>query len=337
MFQPLAGQPFGGGHQRGFTLQVAHVGFTGLQALAAFLQGDHGFQHVEGGGAVVAAVQQGQGGVHLPAGSGGLGQPGGGQRHGGGGGIGHLAQGLEGGGLVAGGLLQGGQLDAGTRGGRGGGDGFFQQAAGFVGLAHGHLGRGLLTQVVGLPGAEVSLGGAVHLVGDGGGLGPVAGAFVDGQQGHAGFGLEGGAFQPLQGNFGAVQQAGLEEVEGQCVLGPLAVGAAEVAAREQVLVHAHGALVFTPAAEQVAQGEVQLRGVGVVLHGFDEGVDGLVLLLVEQVVEALEIGLGGLAVLEAQLTQVDAGGKPSQHEGDGEPQQEPAQVKVHAGSVSVRG
>ena len=78
VFQPFAGQPFGGGHQRRLALQVAHIGFARLQALAAFLQGDHGLQHVEGGGTVVAAVQQGQGGVYLSAGAGGLGQPGGG-------------------------------------------------------------------------------------------------------------------------------------------------------------------------------------------------------------------------------------------------------------------
>jgi hypothetical protein len=70
------------------------------------------------------------------------------------------------------------------------------------------------------------------------------------------------------------------------MLRAVAVGRAQVAARQQVLVHPHGALVFAAAAEQVAQREVQLGGVGVVLDRLDEGVDGLVLLLVEQEVQA---------------------------------------------------
>jgi hypothetical protein len=71
---------------------------------------------------------------------------------------------------------------------------------------------------------------------------------------------KGGAFQARQGVFGAVQQARLEEVQRQCVLGTLAVfGAQGRRAAEQVLVYAHGAVVFAAAAEQVAQGKVQLR------------------------------------------------------------------------------
>jgi hypothetical protein len=109
-----------------------------------------------------------------------------------------------------------------------------------------------------------------------------------------------------------------------------AVGAAQVAARQQVLVHAHGALVLAAAAEQVAQREVQLGGVGVVLHRLDEGVDGLVLLFVEQEVQAAEVGLGRLPVLDAQLPQVQPRGQPAQAEGDRQAPQEPGEVKVHA-------
>ena len=68
---------------------------------------------------------------------------------------------------------------------------------------------------------------------------------------------------------------------------------------QQVLVHAHRALELAAAAEQVAQREVQLGGVGVVLHGLDEGVDGLVLLFVEQQVQALEVGPRRVAVARA--------------------------------------
>ena len=98
-----------------------------------------------------------------------------------------------------------------------------------------------------------------------------------------------------------------------------------------MFMHAHGTVVFAAPPEQVAQGEVQLRRVWVVLHGFDESIDGLVLLLVQQEVQALEVGLGCLPVLQAQLAQVETGGPPAQHEGQGEPQQDPAQVKFHGG------
>ncbi|MNV20237.1 hypothetical protein D3C71_1111280 [compost metagenome] len=144
----------------------------------------------------------------------------------------------------------------------------------------------------------------------------------------------------MQGFFRAVKQAGLEEVERQRVLGAFAVGAGEVAAREQVLVHAHGAVVFAPAAEQIAEGKVQFRRIGIVLHGLDESVDGLVLLLVEQEVQAFEIGLGRAAVFCTQLAQVKTRSQPTQHKGHGQTQQDPGQVKFHglkAGRAVVAG
>ncbi|MCY1361261.1 hypothetical protein D9M69_479220 [compost metagenome] len=70
--------------------------------------------------------------------------------------------------------------------------------------------------------------------------------------------------------------------------------------------HAHGAVVVAAAAKEIAQGKVQFGGVGVALHGFDEGVDGLVLLLVEQVVQAPEVGFGRLAALNAPLPQIES-------------------------------
>ena len=135
---------------------------------------------------------------------------------------------------------------------------------------------------------------------------PVAAAFVVGQQRQARLFFKAGAFELEQGIFGAVQKAGLEVVECQCMLGAVAVVGAQVGAREQVLVHAHRALVFTTTAEQVAQRKVQLRRVGVVLYGFNEGVNGLVLLFVEQEVQAFEVGLGRLLVLQLQLANVHA-------------------------------
>ena len=112
------------------------------------------------------------------------------------------------------------------------------------------------------------------------------------------------AFEFVQRVFCAVEQARFEVVKGERMLGPVAVLLDQIAARQQVLVHPHGPFVFATPAKQVAKRKVQLRGVGVVLNGFDEGVDGLVLLLVEQVVQAFEIGLGGLPIFQPQLTQV---------------------------------
>ena len=85
------------------------------------------------------------------------------------------------------------------------------------------------------------------------------------------------------------------------MLRPFAVDLPQVAAREQVFMDAHGAVVFAAPAKQVAQGKVQLRRIWVALHCFNKGVNGLVLLLVEQEVEPLEVGLGYAAVFKTQL------------------------------------
>ena len=88
-------------------------------------------------------------------------------------------------------------------------------------------------------------------------------------------------------------------------------GERDVLRLQQVLVHPHAPLVFAAAAEQVAARKVQLLRVGVVLHRLDERVDGLVLLLIEQEVQATEVGLRRLPVLELQLAQVEARGEPA--------------------------
>ncbi|MNT08639.1 hypothetical protein D3C72_1433870 [compost metagenome] len=74
---------------------------------------------------------------------------------------------------------------------------------------------------------------------------------------------------------------------------------------------------------------MQLGRVRIVLHGFDEGINGLVLLLVEQEIQALEVGLGGAAVFAADLAQVEAGGQPAQHKGGWKAQQNPGDIKFH--------
>ena len=166
-----------------------------------------------------------------------------------------------------------------------------------------------------------------------GGSVPVARALVQRQQGQTRLGVEGRALQRQVGCLGAVEQAGLHEIVGQRVLRALAFDRLQVGAFEQVLVHAHRALEVAAATEQVAQAEVQFGGVRVVLHRLDEGVDGLVLLLVEQQVQALEVGLRRLAAVAPHLAQVEARGHPAQREGHRQRDQQPLQLEVHGSSV----
>ena len=118
-----------------------------------------------------------------------------------------------------------------------------------------------------------------ELLADGHGGRPGARAFVQAEAALERFGVERRALQGLEGGFRAVEQTGLEEVQRQRVLRAFAVGLSQIGAAQQVLVHPHGALELTPAAEQTAEREVQVDGVRVLLHGLDEGVDRLVLLL----------------------------------------------------------
>ena len=194
----------------------------------------------------------------------------------------------------------------------------------------------LFAQVMRQPAAEIALFGIGEFLRDLRCVRPIAAAFIVGQQGQSRLRFKRGSFELEQGCFRAVDQAGLEKVQRQGMLGTLPVCQAQVAAREQMFVDPHRTFIFAAPAEQVAQGEVQFGGVRIVLNGLDEGVDGLVLLLVEQEIEAFEVGLGGLPVLDSQLTQVETRGQPAQHKGQGQAQQDPAQVKVHAGQSAAR-
>ena len=86
----------------------------------------------------------------------------------------------------------------------------------------------------------------------------------------------------------------------------LPVGQAQIATGQQVFMHAYRAFIFAAAAKQVPQREVQLGRVRVVLYGFNERINGLVLLLIEQEIQAFEISFGGLLVFNAQLAQIQA-------------------------------
>ena len=164
---------------------------------------------------------------------------------------------------------------------------------------------------------------------------PLAGALVQVEQGEPRLGVEGAAGERLVGVLGAVEQAGLHVVLGQRVLGADALVLGQVGAAEQVLVHPHRALVLAAAAEQVAEGEVQVGGVGVLLHRLDEGVDRLVVLLVEQQVQALVVGLG-LLLLAPQLAHVEPRGDPAEGERQRQRPQQPLQLKVHRAADAAR-
>ena len=71
-----------------------------------------------------------------------------------------------------------------------------------------------------------------------------------------------------------------------------------------MLVYAHCTFEFTTAAKQIAQCKMQFRSIRVALHRFNESINRLVLLLIEQVIQPFEIGFGVAAVFHAQLAQV---------------------------------
>ena len=163
----------------------------------------------------------------------------------------------------------------------------------------------------------------LHLLGHLDGARPVLLLLVDFQQGAArGHGLI-GFFQARKDFLGAVQNAGLEVVLTELHLRLQLLLAGEIRAVEQVLVHADRAVVLAAAAEQAAEREMQVDGLGVDLDHLDEGLDRLVGLLVQQEVEALEIRARQRPRLGDDLLDVDARGDPSQAEEQREAQQPP--------------
>ena len=92
--------------------------------------------------------------------------------------------------------------------------------------------------------------------------------------------------------FGAIEQAGAHVVLAQREHAAGLLFLAQAVPRNQALVQADGAIDFAAAAEQVAERELGLDRVLVDLGDLQEDLDRLVLLLVEQVVQAAEVGVG---------------------------------------------
>ena len=324
--------------QQAVPLAAAHLqGLDGVCNVAGIGTGvaiecDQRLQDIQAGLLLVAGVQQVAHLAFLAAGHGCLDQTAG-RQCGGGVVVGEQrTQGLQALQRLLAGEQQLAQQNACTRSLGNGFDRVLQQCQCAVGIALGKGLAGLFAAVMRLAHAEVGFARALQQFGHLRGLWPFARTLVNGQSGQTGLAFVGGSLQFSQSVFGAVEQTSFQKVERQPVLGALSVGAAQVGAGQQVFVHAHGAVVFATAAKQVAQSEMQLRSVGVVLYGFDEGVDGLVLLFVEQVVQALEVGARGLAVGDAQLAQVQARGDPAQGKSQWQADQDPGQVKLQRGS-----
>ena len=98
------------------------------------------------------------------------------------------------------------------------------------------------------------------------------------------------------------------------MLRALSVCVAEVAAGEQMFMHPHGSVVLATPPKQVSQREVQFTGFRIVLHGFDEGINRLVLLLIEEEVQAAEIGFRCLLLGSSPLANINPGRHPAQCE-----------------------
>jgi len=144
-------------------------------------------------------------------------------------------------------------------------------------------------------------------------------ALIDFKHGAARLGAVLRVGELVEGFLGAVQQAGLEVVLTQLVARVHHMFLCQVGARQQVLVHADGTLCFTAAAKQVTQGEVHFHRLGVELDDFDERIDRLVRLLIEQEIESLEIAKGKAARLGHQLANIHARGNPAEREQHGYP------------------
>ena len=152
--------------------------------------------------------------------------------------------------------------------------------------------RRLFAQVVRLAAAELACAAGVQLARDLRGLRPVARALVDGQQGEQRLALRrpclrACAAPPRRGRAGRPSGSPAPAHAGRDG------GRRGRSARDSRCSCTRTARSYSPRRRnRLPEGEVQLGGVGVVLHRLDEGVDGLVLLFVEQEVQAPEVGLG---------------------------------------------
>ena len=93
--------------------------------------------------------------------------------------------------------------------------------------------------------------------------------------------------------------------------------------------HAYGAVDLALAAKEVAQRKVKIDRLRVDLDHFDERFDGFVRLLVEQKIQAPEIGKRQRPRLAQEMLDVDARGNPPHGKKQRRDGKQPPELKVH--------
>ena len=119
------------------------------------------------------------------------------------------------------------------------------------------------------------------------------------------------------------------EILGELEQRGLALVRREVRAVEQVLVHARRALDLALAPEKAAEREMQVDRLRIDLDDFDERLDRLVRLLVQQEVEPAKVRQRQRPRLAQQVLDVDPRGDPAQPEEQRRNRQQPPQLEIH--------
>lgn len=127
----------------------------------------------------------------------------------------------------------------------------------------------------------------------------------------------------LERFLGAIEQARLQEILSEFVERVIAFRDRQIGAAQQILMHANRAIGLSATAKQIAEREMQFDRFGIELGDFDERIDRLVVLLVEQKIEAAKIRARQIRIFGQQRFQVIAGRHPPQRESDGDDKQPP--------------
>ena len=92
--------------------------------------------------------------------------------------------------------------------------------------------------------------------------------------------------------------------------------------------HTDGAFRLPTTAEQIAQGKMQVSRFRIQLHNFNESINRLVRLFIQQEVQPLEIPFWQAARFRQQLFDIDTGSNPSKTKENGNADQ-PPDFKFH--------
>ena len=131
-----------------------------------------------------------------------------------------------------------------------------------------------------------------------------------------------------ENGLGAIEQPCLKVILAELRKGLDAMLFAEVFTSNEILVHADCPVGLTATTEQAAKGEMKLDRLRVDPDRFDKRVDRPVLLLIEQEVEAGEVGARKRAGFLHHLADIQACGKPAEDEEKRE-RKKPPQFEFH--------